>query len=137
MLDNQIALPEGLMEFVQDRVAQGGYESVSAYLAQLVADDRREQARKELEESLIQGIESGPATEMTPDDWRQIREEVERRLTVSAEASEERFTADPALEALLLERHRSDQKVEVNAEDWAAMRRELAQRLSAKQGTST
>ncbi len=85
MLDNHIALPEGLMEFVQHRVAEGGYESVSAYVAELVESDRCERARAKLESDLLKALNSGPATEMTADDWRQIREEVERRLASRAQ----------------------------------------------------
>lgn len=80
MPENYVILPETLWDFAQERVAEGGYESVSAYVAKLVDGDRRERARMKLEADLLKALESGPATEMTPDDWRQIREEVERRL---------------------------------------------------------
>ncbi len=80
MVDNQFALPEGLMPFVQDRVAEGGYESVSAYLAELVNSDRRQQAKARLEAELLRRIDDPVRITMDDADWAAIRQQAEQRI---------------------------------------------------------
>jgi len=80
MSELYFALPDHLAEFVQAQVAEGGYAGVGEYVVQLVETERRRKVKSELEAELLRGIRSGSATEMTADDWRRIREQVEQRL---------------------------------------------------------
>jgi antitoxin ParD1/3/4 len=74
-----IALSAKLKAFVQREVRRRGYSSVSEYMRELIRGEleRQELARPEAE--IIKGIESGPATPMTTQDWQDIRMEVRRR----------------------------------------------------------
>ncbi|ETW99552.1 MAG: addiction module antitoxin [Candidatus Entotheonella factor] len=74
-----IALPENLKSFVQNQVEMGGYSSVSEYVRELIRKDQKERAREALEAEILKGLDSGEATPMTADDWRAIREEVQKR----------------------------------------------------------
>jgi antitoxin ParD1/3/4 len=74
-----ISLPDPVKEFVEDLVAQGEYGSPDEYVEALIRDDRRRREREHLEALLREGINSGPATELTAKDWEHIHQEVERR----------------------------------------------------------
>jgi antitoxin ParD1/3/4 len=71
-----ISLPEPLKQFVEQQVSAGGYASAEEYIGALV---EAELARARLEELIIEGLESGPATEMTAQDWEDIRRRVRER----------------------------------------------------------
>lgn len=76
-----IALPAPLKEYVQQRVEQGGYGSVSEYVRELIRLDQRQSAQAKLENELLRGFASGPAEKMTKAEWSGIREEVRHRVS--------------------------------------------------------
>ena len=74
-----IAIPEQLKAFVQREVERRGYSSVSEYVRDLIRGDQERQAIAALEADILKGLESGPSTPMTQEDWQAIRYEVRRR----------------------------------------------------------
>jgi antitoxin ParD1/3/4 len=74
-----IAIPEQLKSFVQRQVERRGYSSVSEYVRDLIRGDQERQAIAALEVDILKGLESGPSTPMTQEDWQAIRHEVRRR----------------------------------------------------------
>jgi antitoxin ParD1/3/4 len=74
-----IAIPKQLKSFVQRQVERRGYSSVSEYVRDLIRGDQERQAITTLEAEFLKGLDSGPATPMTQQDWQEIREEVRRR----------------------------------------------------------
>ena len=76
-----IALSAKLKAFVQREVRRRGYSSVSEYMRELIRGEQERQEREfaRLEAEILKGINSGPATPMTPEDWQDIRMEVRRR----------------------------------------------------------
>jgi len=78
-----ISLPETLKAFIDEQVAQGGYGSVSEYLRCLIRDDRKRRDEAKLEAMLLEGLESG-SSEVTPETWEAIRQEVANRRDTSA-----------------------------------------------------
>nr|WP_175586856.1 type II toxin-antitoxin system ParD family antitoxin [Nostoc sp. UIC 10630] len=66
--------------YIEEKVATGGYSSVSEYFRELVRQDQKRQAAERLETMLLEGLNSGNATEMTPDDWENIRQAVRERI---------------------------------------------------------
>ena len=74
-----IAIPEQLKSFVQRQVERRGYSSVSEYVRDLIRGDQERQAIAMLEAEFLKGLDSGPSTPMTQQDWQEIREEVRRR----------------------------------------------------------
>jgi antitoxin ParD1/3/4 len=75
-----IPLSEEQRAFVEGRAAEDGCESAEAYVTALIEADYKRRARERLEQLLLEGIESGPATPMTPQDWDDLRRRVEQRL---------------------------------------------------------
>lgn len=74
-----IAIPEQLKSFVQRQVELRGYSSVSEYVRDLIRGDQERQTVATLEAEILKGLESGPSTPMTQEDWQTIRHEVRRR----------------------------------------------------------
>ena len=52
---------------------QGGYITPNEYMRDLIRADQKQKARERVEALLLEGLESGPATEMTDEDWADIR----------------------------------------------------------------
>lgn len=75
-----ISLPDPMKEFVEDLVTQGDYSSASEYVRELIREDRKRREKARLEGLLLEGLASGPMTEMTAGDWASIRTEVGRRM---------------------------------------------------------
>jgi antitoxin ParD1/3/4 len=70
-----ISLPDSLQEFVQIQVGSGRVLNASDYVLNLIREDERRKAHAALEVLLVEGLESGEATEMTATDWEDIRME--------------------------------------------------------------
>ena len=68
-----ISLPDQLKEFVDVQVGSGRYSSVSEYVRDLIRDDEKRKAQEKLETLLMSGIQSGEPTDMTRQDWNDIR----------------------------------------------------------------
>lgn len=68
-----ISLPDQLKDFVDTQVGSGRYSSVSEYVRELIRDDEKRKAQDRIEALLLEGLQSGEATEMTPQDWSDIR----------------------------------------------------------------
>jgi antitoxin ParD1/3/4 len=104
-----VSLPDPLYAAAEDLADRGGFKTVDEYLADLIRRDlerRQQQApdfhlrramaggggpasvtpealearKREIEALLIEGLESGPATPQTAEDWVALRERVEARL---------------------------------------------------------
>jgi antitoxin ParD1/3/4 len=76
-----VSLPRTQKEFVDQQVQQGSFSTVSDYIRDLIRREQRALARDELERKLLEGLNSGPATEMTKEDWTELRDGLRKRLT--------------------------------------------------------
>ena len=85
MTTMNISLPDSMRTFIEQKVAQGGYSTASEYVRQLVREDQKRAAQERLEALLLEGIESGPAHEMTADDWNELRRRVWQRHAESGD----------------------------------------------------
>jgi antitoxin ParD1/3/4 len=75
MTSLNVSLPESLKKYIERQTRQGGYSTPSEYMRDLIRADQRQKARDRVEALLLEGLESGPATEMTEEDWADIRGE--------------------------------------------------------------
>jgi antitoxin ParD1/3/4 len=76
-----VSLPRTLRSYVDERVSSSAYTSASEYVRELIRKDREERAAHDrLERLLLDGYQSGPATERTEADWAAMRERVTQRL---------------------------------------------------------
>ena len=72
-----VALPESMKQFVQERVTADGYSSVSEYVRELIRADQKRKAEERIDSLLLEGLDSGAPITVTPEYW----EEKKRRLT--------------------------------------------------------
>ncbi|WP_428937052.1 ribbon-helix-helix domain-containing protein [Fontivita pretiosa] len=75
-----ISLPEDVRALAEQRVAGGGYASLSEYLADLIRRDQQRIERERTEQHLLDRLQSGPPREMTDRDFDQIRQRVEDEI---------------------------------------------------------
>lgn len=75
-----ISLPDPLREFVEGQVSSGRYSSTSEYVRELIREDEKRKTQAKLEALLMEGIQSGESTEMTAQDWEDIRREALARI---------------------------------------------------------
>ncbi len=73
-----VPLPEDLRAFVEAQAAKEGFASPEEYVRELV---RRAQGEAEgydeaLEQLLLEGLDSGPGIEVTPEYWAKMRAEL-------------------------------------------------------------
>lgn len=73
-----VSVPASIKAFVDQRVREGGFGSVSDYVRALIREDQREHARERLEQKLLEALES-PESPMTQSDWRELRENLTQR----------------------------------------------------------
>ena len=79
MATMNISLPDTLREFVEEQVAEGGYSTASEYVRELIRADQKRRAEERLETLLLEGLQSGPAMEATPEWWEQFRADLLER----------------------------------------------------------
>ena len=75
-----ISLPESMRTYIDQQISLHGYGTASEYIRDLIRNDQKQKAKEHLETLLLQGLESGEATVMTEQDWRDIRKTVEKKI---------------------------------------------------------
>lgn len=75
MATMNISLPDTMRTFVEQELSSGGYITASEYFRELVRERQRHRAQEQLESLLLEGIESGPGIEATPEYWANLKAE--------------------------------------------------------------
>jgi antitoxin ParD1/3/4 len=75
-----IALPESMKQYVQGRVSEGGYSSVSEYVRELIRADQRRKAEERIDVLLLEGPDSGPPVPVPPEYWEEKKRKLTERL---------------------------------------------------------
>lgn len=71
-----ISLPPALKAWIDKQVVSGGYGTASEFMRDLVRESkRRARARREIEDAIEVGLNSGPPRVMTPQGWETLRRE--------------------------------------------------------------
>ncbi len=79
MTSLNVSLPKVLKDYVEGQATADGYSTPSEYVRELIRDDRKRQAKEKLETALLEGLNSGPAKEITSAKWAQKRSSLRRR----------------------------------------------------------
>ena len=72
-----IALPELMKHFVQERVIEGGYSNICEYIREMIRADQKRKVEERIDTLLLEGLDSGQPIPVTPEYW----DEKKRRLT--------------------------------------------------------
>jgi antitoxin ParD1/3/4 len=75
-----IALPESMKQYVQARVSEGGYSSVSEYVRELIRADQRRKTEDRIDALLLEGLDSGEPIEVTREYWEDKKRRLSERL---------------------------------------------------------
>ena len=73
MTNLSVSLPDPMRAWIDDQVREGRYGNASEYVRELIRRDQERRAQERLEALLIEGLESGPAREMTRADWNDLK----------------------------------------------------------------
>jgi antitoxin ParD1/3/4 len=77
-----VSLPESMKSFVEGEVAAGGYTSASEYMRELIRRAKKEREEQgSLEKLILEGLDSGPAREITPQYWKQLKASLAARMS--------------------------------------------------------
>jgi antitoxin ParD1/3/4 len=71
-----ISLPEPIKEYMDERVTEGHYSTLSDYVRVLVREDQKRNAEERLEKLLLEGLESGRGVEYGTKEWKQFKKKV-------------------------------------------------------------
>ena len=74
-----VSLPSTMKDFVERQVHQGGYSSSSEYVRALLRQEQQRHSQAILEAKLLEGIASGPSTELTSKDFEELHRNLNRR----------------------------------------------------------
>ena len=74
-----ISLPEALKAYVKERVAEEHYSTPSDFVRALIRADQKQKAREQLDQLLLQGLQSTPE-EVTPEYLAELRHEVQAAI---------------------------------------------------------
>jgi antitoxin ParD1/3/4 len=74
-----IALPEAMVQFVEEQVVAGDYSSASEYIRELVRADQKRHAKTQLEQVLLSAMGSGDGIDLTPEMVEDVRERLQER----------------------------------------------------------
>jgi antitoxin ParD1/3/4 len=88
MTSLNISLPQSLEEYVGDQVQNGGFRTPSEYFGSLLLDDQKRKSEARLEALLLQGLNSGPPVEITPEYWERKQQDFMTRLAATTNKTE-------------------------------------------------
>ncbi len=62
-----ISLPDPMKQYVEEQLNSGGYSNASGYVRELVRADQKRRSKYQLEQSLLDSLNSGDPIEITPE----------------------------------------------------------------------
>jgi antitoxin ParD1/3/4 len=74
-----ISLPDPMKQYVEEQVTAGAYSSASEYVRELVRADQKRHAKEQLEQLLLNAINSGDAIDVTPEMVEDVRQKLRAR----------------------------------------------------------
>jgi antitoxin ParD1/3/4 len=69
-----------MKNFVQERVSQGGYSSVSEYIRELIRADQKRKVEERVDSLLLAALDSGEPIAITADYWEEKKRKLAERL---------------------------------------------------------
>ena len=80
-----ISLPDPLKQYMDERVTEGKYSTLSDYVRVLVREDQKRHAEERLEKLLLEGLESGRGAEYGSQEWDALWERIHSRINKARE----------------------------------------------------
>jgi antitoxin ParD1/3/4 len=73
MVNVSVSFPDHLKDLIEAKVLEGGHKDSSQYLYHLICQDIAQTVPENLEQQLLEGLESGKPVEVTDEWWEQKR----------------------------------------------------------------
>ena len=80
MVNFNISLPDNLRDWVDARIKNGDYNNASDYLRDLIRNDQKKYIN--LDEFLLEGLNSGAGIEMNPEFWNKKRQQLRSQVRI-------------------------------------------------------
>lgn len=80
-----ISLPESLKEYMDKRITEEHYATLSDYVRALVREDQKRQAEDRLEKLLLEGLDSGRGVQYGTKEWNAFWERIHSRINKARE----------------------------------------------------
>ena len=74
MATMNISLPDSLKDFVQERATSADYSNPSDYIRALIRQDKQRKAEEQLEQALLEGLNSGPSIAIDDEFWKRLNQ---------------------------------------------------------------
>ncbi|HEU5116097.1 MAG TPA: hypothetical protein VFT74_05410 [Isosphaeraceae bacterium] len=81
-----LSVPERLREFVESQAVRKGFPSPDAYVLSLIEKERQAEVQARVEALLIEGLNSGPATEVNEEFWTARHRRLNERFPDQADS---------------------------------------------------
>lgn len=81
-----ISMPESLKQFLDQEVETKGYGNVSEYIRGLLREAQAKSADAKLQALLLEGLSSGPATEVSEEFWKELKVDAREILSKHRQA---------------------------------------------------
>lgn len=75
-----VSLPASQKAWVKAQAVATGCSTPSEYIRRLIHADQKARADEEVERKLLEALDA-PARELTPDDWRGLRDTLKQKLS--------------------------------------------------------
>ena len=75
MATMNISLPDGMRHFIEEELAEGGYQTASEYFRELVRERQESKSRRRFEAQIAEGMQS-EAISATPAFWSELEEKL-------------------------------------------------------------
>ena len=62
--------------WVEEQVKRLGYGTASEYIRQLLREEQKRELQTQIDQKLLEALDSGDPKEMTREDWKRIRRRV-------------------------------------------------------------
>ena len=76
-----ISLPDSMKEFVNKRMTEGHYSTVSEYVRQLIRQEQEREVDRQLAEKLLEGDNSGPPIKGNAAYWEKKKAALAAKIT--------------------------------------------------------
>lgn len=80
MTNLNISLSDTMGEFIEQQLQEKGYSSANEYIIHLIRQEQEKEAQNQIENLLLEGLNSGEPIEMTEEWWKNKRKEVINRI---------------------------------------------------------
>jgi antitoxin ParD1/3/4 len=75
-----ISLPETMREFVEEKIKNEGYGTISEYVRELIRADQKRNEQNELEAVLVKALNRGEPGEFSEQTWDNLKAKVRGQL---------------------------------------------------------